>query len=433
MQIPGVASAQETGAAGAPFGAGCRLALEKMQEIARREHIRQEDADGYCLILEAGEGDTVIGIFSHLDVVPAGEGWTYPPFAGVRKNGYLIGRGVQDNKGPAIAAFYALCYCREKGLLDAIRVRQVLGCQEECGMKDVAYYLENYGAPAYSFVADCAFPVCCGEKGTLRIELEAVQKTEEILSLSAGTVCNSVPAFAEAEILTDGKREHLQAKGIGGHAAFPEGTENALKPLMEKISRRNLSGRTAALIHFLEMLAADGYGEAVQIACEDDISGRLTCNPGIVGIREGRLYLKIDIRYPVTVKTEEFLPVLLRKAEKAGFRTVSIEDDAPYYMEKTHPFVQVLMHAWEEETGKKGEPFVMGGGTYARKIPNAVAFGPGMEQDFSTLELPEGHGGCHSADEAQSIENLKTAVVVYVKALIKINQWIKEKKKDENV
>ena len=110
VQIPSIA--EKKSREGAPYGENCRIVLEAMQKIAQREKIETDDVDGYCLRLTAGEGETEIGIWNHLDVVPAGEGWTYPPFACTIKNGYLIGRGVQDNKGPAMAVFYAVCFCR---------------------------------------------------------------------------------------------------------------------------------------------------------------------------------------------------------------------------------------------------------------------------------------------------------------------------------
>ena len=204
VKIPSVAT-EEAGILGAPFGVQCRRVLEKMREI---------------------------GIWNHLDVVPEGEGWEYPPCECTERNGYLVGRGVQDNKGPAIAVLYAMKYCCEHGWLRNIRVRQILGCQEESGMKDVDYYLSRYPAPEYSFVADCGFPVCCGEKGHYHVALRTMEKLEGFKDFSGGTVQNSVPSHAKA-VLESG--ECLEADGIGGHAAFPDGTVNALHVLCQRL------------------------------------------------------------------------------------------------------------------------------------------------------------------------------------------------------
>lgn len=419
VRIPSVA--QRTGRDGAPFGEACREVLEAMQRIAEREAVETEAVDGYCLRLTVGEGPAEIGIWSHLDVVPPGEGWIYEPFACTEKNGYLIGRGVQDNKGPAMAVFYALCFCREQGLLKNIRVSQILGCQEEAGMRDAVYYLSHRQAPEYSFVADCGFPVCCGEKGMLKVTLESQDSPEGILHLSGGTVRNSVPSYAELQL--EGTGERVTAEGIGGHAAFPDGTVNAIGVLLEKIREKELPEKTERLLRFLKMLAADGYGEAAGIGCADEISGRLTCNLGVITVIEEKLHAELDIRYPVTVTQEAFWPGLKHLAEEAGFTAAEVKNDPPYYMDKNHPFVQILLEAWKESTGLTGEPFVMGGGTYARKIPNAVAFGPGQQRDFTIPGLPSGHGNCHCADEAESVENLKTAVKIYVEALVRLDEW----------
>ena len=422
VRIPGIAKPQS--GVSAPFGDACREVLEAMRHIAKREKLETDDVDGYCLRLIAGEGKTEIGIWNHLDVVPAGEGWIFPPFICTRKNGYLIGRGVQDNKGPSMAVFYAICFCKEQGLLKNIRVSQILGCDEEAGMEDVDYYLSHRLLPEFSFVADCGFPVCCGEKGILRLKLVSEEKAEGLAELHGGTVCNSVPSFAEAK--PEGEADVVTAEGIGGHAAFPDGTCNAVGVLVKKLKAFVFPEKTEKMLEFIGILAEDGYGVSAGIGMEDEISGKLTCNLGVVSMKDGKLCAELDIRYPVSVCQEQFLPKLLELAEESGFVPEEICDRPPYYMEKQHPFVQVLMNAWQDAAGLFGEPFVMGGGTYARKIPNAVAFGPGQERDFGILGLAKGHGNCHCADEAESVENLKNAMKIYVHALVYLDQWIGE-------
>lgn len=225
-------------------------------------------------------------------------------------------------------------------------------------------------------------------------------------------------------VLDDGV--HLEADGIGGHAAFPDGTVNALHVLCQKLEAKKvmqeLPEKTQVAIRFLSEIAEDGYGEALGIACADEISGKLTCNAGVAYLEDGKLTLLLDIRYPVTLTADAFLKKLTDRAGAAGFEVIHTADSAPYYMEKTHPFVRILMDAWRETTKKEGEPFVMGGGTYARKIPRAVAFGPGQERDLSVIGLKEGHGNCHCADEAESVENIKRAVEIYIAAIRKIDE-----------
>ena len=104
----------------------------------------------------------------------------------------------------------------------------------------------------------------------------------------------------------------------------------------------------------------------------------------------------IDIRYPVTKKAEDFLPKLQTEAAKSGIRIIGIEDSRPYYMNPEQPFIQTLMEAWREVTGLEGRPFVMGGGTYARKIPNADGIWPWTgAKSRQARTSKKGHGNCH--------------------------------------
>lgn len=402
----------------------CGRAMEQMAAYAGRDGMDVYRHEGYCLSVTAGSGQKEIGVWNHLDVVPAEGDWVYPPFELSIQGGYLIGRGVQDNKGPAVAVYYAMRFCKERGLLKNIRVRQILGTCEETGMEDVKYYVGRYPAPDYSFVADCGFPVCCGEKGICRVELETEEAMEQFLRLEGGTVCNSVPERAQAELLLQESVVKLHAEGISGHAAFPVNTVNAIGVLAGKMSEFVLGEKERRAVSFMGEAAADGYGEGLGIACEDALSGRLTCNAGVLMLAEGHVRIVLDIRYPVTAGKECFMPRLRERAAQAGFAVKAIQDDPPYYREKDDPFVDVLMQAWRTETGRDGEPFIMGGGTYARHIPNAVAFGPGMERDYAAAGLPKGHGDCHCADEAESLENIKSAVRIYVRALMALDQWI---------
>ena len=294
-------------------------------------------------------------------------------------------------------------------------------------MTDVEYYLKYKKAPEYSFVADCGFPVCCGEKGHCVVLMETVSAIEGILEFDGGTAPNSVPSFAHAVAENKiGQKSEETAVGISGHAAFPDGTQNAIGILCGKLKMQNFPKQTKRALEFVERLSEGGYGEKTEICCSDECSGRLTCNIGQAFLHEGHLRIVIDIRYPVTKKTEDFLPKLQTEAAKSGIRIIGIEDSRPYYMNPEQLFIQTLMEAWREVTGLEGRPFVMGGGTYARKIPNAVAFGPGQERNLDRLGLPKGHGNCHCADEAELFENLKNAVKIYVFALKKLDKRIKE-------
>ena len=423
VKIPSVAGPPEAGEKRAPFGRACREALERMRAMAERDGIPSTDHEGYCVSLQVGDGGREIGIWNHLDVVPAGEDWRYPPFALTVKGDLLIGRGAQDNKGPAAAVYYALRFCQEYGLLRNIRVRQILGCQEEAGMEDVRYYVEHEKVPDFSFVADCSFPVCCGEKGILRLTLQSTERLGAFEALQGGVAANSVPDRAQAVFADGEERVCVEAAGQSGHAAFPEGTTNAIGVLARKLVAYPWEEREKRAVDFLRRAASDGYGEGLGITFEDEASGKLTCNAGKVWMEDGFLKLCLDIRYPISDNAQRLLEILAEQAAACGLAITETHDDRPYYMEPEQPFVRLLMEAWREETGGKEQPYVMGGGTYARHIPRTVGFGTGMARDIAPLQLPPGHGGCHSADETESLRNLQKAICIYVNALTKLDKW----------
>lgn len=184
---------------------------------------------------------------------------------------------------------------------------------------------------------------------------------------------------------------------------------------------------------FLMRLSGKGYGEQIDINYRDDISGELTCNLGLVRLKNHRLEAEIDIRYPVTEKVENIRKKLEEKMKLVGFSIVKEKDSSPSYISPEHFFVTILMESYREVTqDHSSSAYVMGGGTYARKIPRAVGFGPGLSTNESALKLPMGHGNCHSADESQSMKNLQEAFLIYIHALLNINEYFK-RKGDNNV
>lgn len=413
VEIPSIAS---NGDQADPYGKDCSRVLEMMRQLTETYGFCGEILDNRCLEICWGHGEKELGIWGHLDVVPEGKGWRYPPYACTCKDGFLIGRGVQDNKGPVMAVFYALRYLKETGFVPGIRIRQILGCQEEAGMTDVEYYLSIRKAPEYSFVSDCSFPVCYGEKGIFTATLLSPPLSRRFSGFSGGTVRNSVPAKARARM--DGI--WYDGEGIAGHAAFPEGTRNALAVLCGNLLAAGMAAEDARVLKTLCKLCGNGYGR------ELELPEGSTCNVGVVRMQEQRLKLEMDIRYPVLENGEKILKKLEKVVRENGYEMLSFHDSKPSLFPPDSGFVQTLMDAYGRVTGKKSQPYIMGGGTYARKIPRAVGFGPGMEADLRVLELPEGHGNCHSADEAQSLENLKQAVEIYVTAIIEVCRWMEK-------
>lgn len=424
-----IRSVSGTGSGLSPYGIACRKALETMMRIAASYGFEVRNCDGHAgeIFYNAGGTGLDIGIWGHLDVVPEGKGWKYPPYELSREGDFLIGRGVQDNKGPLLAVLYALRFLKEQGWRPDNRYRLIFGCNEECGMKDVAYFLAHRKAPDYSFVADCGFPVCRGEKGMLVLEIKKAVPAGKISSLKSGLVVNSVPGTACAVLnLEDGSQKTLQAEGKAGHAAFPDGTVHAAGVLCRRLLDESaLHSEEGTWVRFLYRLCTDGFGTGLGIACADTESGKLTCNAGIIDWENGMCHVSFDIRYPVSVSAEKLLEQVKYTAAREGFQWEVKKLEKPFCVPEDHPFVQRLMRVYDREVGDQRRPYIMGGGTYAKKIPHAVGFGPGLPQRLESIGFTGSRGSCHSADEAQSFTNLKLAAKIYAGVLPELERGMK--------
>ena len=386
----------------APFGRGPREALDKGLEIARELGLDTVDCEGKigyaCL---GGDSDRYLATITHLDVVPVGEGWTQDPFTMREREGYIIGRGVMDDKGPSVLCLYALKYLKDKGIALRYPVRALLGANEETGMKDVEYYLANYPAPLFCFSPDANFPLCNGEKGIYHgRKAEALESTERIKAVKEGELW------------------HLTATGIGGHASLPEGTVNAIGVLVDYILDNGIAAAEEKRFYELvSMLNNDWTGAALNVAADDGLFEPLTIVGGVIGVEDGHVLQTIDSRYPTNMSGSKIARAIQRAAGDAA--EITIERDAePFYMALDNPAVQVCINAYNDVTGENAKPYTIGGGTYARDFPNAVSFGP----EHPERPQPDFAGPIHGVDEAASIDFLMEALKVYILALIELEK-----------
>lgn len=439
VRIPSVS---RYGADGKPFGEGCARVLAKALELAEGHGLAVKNCGDWYGLAQYGEGDKTIGLFSHLDVVPEGNNWIYSPYDPTEKDGLLIGRGVSDNKNAAVVSMYVMKAFRELGLPLRSKISLFFGCSEETGMQDIDRFVAEQPMPDFSIVPDTNFPVCHGEKGILSCEARCGRPWRQIRELSGGFVGNMVPdhaaaalpmdtalleglrsaaAGAEGITVTAGQGEiTVSATGLGAHAAYPQGGDNAIRKLCRFLAGAQVLDKAdRETCAFVAGTLEDCYGTGLGIAWEDAPSGKLTAISGVAKTREGCLVVYYNIRYPVTHKGELVKEGLEKTFVPAGWQLTVTSDSAPMYLPADDPKVRELSRVYAEVTGKDATPYVMGGGTYARHIQNAVGFG--MESEIDT-GLPAGHGGVHEPDEAVKIDDLVEAIKIYTLSILEVDE-----------
>ena len=422
----------------APYGPGPRAALTAALNMAERMGFEVHDCEGrigYADML--GESDTQIGIIGHVDVVPAGPGWTFPPFEVSCKDGYLIGRGVADDQGPVVVALHALKFWRDRLEAEGRRfpytVRFLFGANEETNMKDVAYYRERYSDPAFLFTPDAEFPVCYGESGICSGTLSSAPISGGVVAeLEGGVAVNAVPGQAWARLACDvsglqptGKIEVEQveggvvvrANGKPAHASTPELGENAIDILAAYLLENNvLSEEEAAFFEMARKVTAHYDGTGLGIETTDEHLGDLTSVVGKAWLEDGRICFSIDFRYPTTITSTAIEQRVNEVASACGASFVMQHDKVPFLMDPSSPAVKALLDAYNEVTGEHAEPFTMKGGTYARVFTTGVSFGP--EKPWEPK--PEWVGGMHGPDEGIREDLLKQAFGIYVCTIQKL-------------
>ena len=410
-----------------PLGADLSAALDTFLSIAQEMGFKTKNMGGYVGYVEMGSADApLIGILAHLDVVPEGaaEHWKYPPYAAAIADDCLYGRGAVDDKGPAVAALFAMAALRGSMPLHR-RFRLILGLDEENDSRCIKYYKEHEEIPRYSFSPDAYFPAVNAEKGILRVVVTikgerraAAGGGAELLSLQGGDKFNVVPDGAKAEILDNGELITLWTSGRAAHAMEPYKGDNAVQKMLLKLLTVPLRKEDHKLIETAAAIAGDDWsGSSLSVKCSDDISGELTCNcaaaEGRVKDGAAEILLKFDIRYPVTVLADKIISNIEATAARFGASMKTATHKPPLYVPAESYLVQTLLDAYEEVTGERPEPISMGGGTYCRFLPNSVSFGP---------VFPGEEEVAHRPNERISLDNLRKCTHIYAKALMKLNK-----------
>lgn len=439
VRIPSVSRA-DLCEEGAPYGKDVKRMLDYALNRAEEMGFKSENHDGYCGSVYYGDKEEEIGFYAHLDVVPEGNGWIYAPYEPVIENGFVIGRGANDNKAAAIHGLFIMKFLKDQGITLNKTFRVMFGCAEETGMDDFRSYMKNGGKmPSFGIVADCGFPVCYAQKGGWNSTI-MIPKGNDIVDFNAGNVRNAIPDLAELTLntsdiekvkaflsgnenievsLVDGKVKVI-AHGKGGHAASPAGTNNAIVILATAL--KDLEGFDLSALSFIAETFKTPYGDGMGFKCSDEISGDLTSNIGVVSVADGKIKCELDCRYPVTIDIEVRTDAFKKYLAENNVEMTMLDIEKPFYIEKDDPKVISLQQMFTEVTGLEIAPYTMGGGTYSRVIPNAISFGPGLPNGEVADFLPEGHGSCHAPDEVQSIHDLLQAFKIYVLSILKLGE-----------
>ena len=428
-----VPSVKGEAAPGAPFGKEVRSMLDMALADCEQMGFKTQNFDGYIAHADLGEGsdEDALAILAHLDVVPEGDGWKYPPYGAVIENGHMYGRGTSDDKGPAVAALYAMKAVKDAGIPLRRKVRLILGCDEESGWEDIAHYNKVATMPRMGFSPDASYPIINIEKGICRLELHGVLSNEglQVIAFNNGERPNVIPGRASALVagdaatvaqaeaaakkldipaevqLTD-KGVSITVTGISGHAAYPETARNANGEMLLLLRELGVQGDLRLLA---DKIGLDYKGEGLEISVSDGISGYLTCNLGIIRAGEGGVYATLDIRYPVMTNPDMIIKNV--SASLPGMRVDAMEVKEPHHVPAGSELVQNLLDAYHEVTGYERKCLYTGGGTYARSLQEGVAFGASFPQDEDLA---------HQANEYADIEGLYKNIKIFALAIVKL-------------
>lgn len=442
VSIPSVINL-ENAREGAPFGMEIRSALDGLLKLAGELGFETRDYDGYAAAVDFGTEGKEVGILSHIDVVPPGNGWSKNPFVPEIVNGKMYGRGTIDDKGPLVASLYAMKAVKESGLPIRNHVRHIIGCDEETGHRCIKYYLTKEKGPDLGFSPDGMFSVIHAEKGILRFQIQTNRKlpdTKElcVIRIAGGTVVNAVPNIAEVwlggpgEQLEEVQKEfqvkaaegsakmegdvlHLTFPGVSAHAMQPWLGENAILSMIRFLKEVPFGDRkTREYFQNLDTLFGDGWeGRNLGVACQDQLSGKLSMNLGILNVEGEKTELKVDVRCPVHIDLDTVWKTICLTCEKYGFRPEYWQKRPPLYVPKDAKLVQILLDVYEDVTGKREEAITIGGGTYCRDVENFVSFGPVFPGE---PEL------AHEADEFIDLDQLMECARLYAQALYRLLQ-----------
>lgn len=443
QEIVRIKSVQEEPKEGMPFGEGVAKALDYSLKLSESLGFKTTNLDGYIGYAEYGEGEDYVGVLGHLDVVPEGDGWIYPPYGGEIHDGKIYARGTTDDKAPLYAALYGLKALKELNLSLSKRVRIIFGTNEETGCGEMEHYMKHEKPPVSGFTPDAEYPIIYAEKGITIFDIVKdlnLKGNGEVIveTIKGGQRPNMVPDYCEALLKTKNieltikaaeefanktgyilKSEEKDGKvvvkvtGVSAHGSLPHLGKNAIMQMFAFLSSLPLGKcDIAEFINFLNInIGMETFGKSFGVGLEDEASGKLSFNVGTIIMNEDKVSMSLNLRYPVTFKFDDMMVPFNNKIEGTGIRIENMLHQEPLYFPKDHPLIKTLQKVYEDETGKTAKLLAIGGGTYAKEMPNIVAFGPIFE---GKPDLD------HQANEYIEVEDLIKNAKIYAHAIYEL-------------
>ncbi|CAM3272115.1 Sapep family Mn(2+)-dependent dipeptidase [Vagococcus fessus] len=394
----------------APFGVGPKQAVLKALEIAESMGFKTKMVNNAMGYAQWGpDSSEYIGVIGHLDVVPEGTDWDYEPFDLTEDNGVLYGRGVLDNKGPIMSNLYALSVLKELGLKPTKTIRIVFGSDEESGSADIPMYLEKEPAPIYGYTPDCKYPAVYGERGVVGIDIVTTfsdDSLNQIQSFVGNFDRSSIPDTLDVTLATG---ETIEVRGKRSPSNAPDMGLNTITLFAkESTDEARFTGELATYLSWL----ADGFhdkhdGSGIGANFSDEDSGSLQLSPYELKLTENQAILSLSIRYPISVTEEEVLEAIFGHLVLDTNVTVTRRMKSTVF-DRHHPMLKTMQAVYENCTGQDGTPVTTTGATYARSMPNIIAFGP---------SFPGQKGIAHNKNEYMDVSDLMKNMEIYALTL----------------
>ncbi|MBO7150862.1 MAG: Sapep family Mn(2+)-dependent dipeptidase [Clostridia bacterium] len=448
VKIPSIESAPEENA---PFGKACREALDTALSMFAQTADSVKDCGGvYGLAIKEGD-EKSIGLFGHLDVVPVSDGWIYnAPFTPQEHDGFLVGRGISDNKAGVIMSLYALKLIKELNLPLKSTVKAFLGCNEESGMEDIAAFVREQKVPEVNIIPDGAYPMSLGEKGIFHLFAKATKPLSQILAFEGGMAVNVIlgectvtlkydqsllsqlQAFVADKdtylLETESDTIVLSAKGITAHGSRPEGSRNAGKMLLDALfACPAFCAEDKAILTPAYAWLSDDYGAAFGINVRDEHFGSTTATNGIMHVQDGIFGLSFDIRYGTAISGEEVYQKVENAIKNAGYIMAEADNSLGFCIDENSAPAKAMIGTYKLLTGQKEvSPIYMSGGTYARYLPCAFSIGTELDLGEKRLAMPVGHGDCHQSDECISVKGFLASIKMLVCMILAVDEALHE-------